>query len=248
MNFLRSLVYVAYLYWFIAFVAIVGAPFAFFSRKAAMRVSRIWCAVELWGARWICGIRIVIEGREHIPTGPALVAIKHQSMLDTIFPFGVLEDPCVVVKHELARLPFVGWYTRWAHLIPVDRGAHSRALIKMARDAAREVATGRQLVIFPEGTRRPVDAAPQYRPGIALIYREMGLPCTPVGLNTGYCWPAHGVTRTPGLVTVRFLPPIPAGLSRDEFMRELETRIETATAALPPARPSLARTPAAAEA
>ncbi|MBL8551485.1 MAG: 1-acyl-sn-glycerol-3-phosphate acyltransferase [Hyphomonadaceae bacterium] len=238
----RSLVYMLYLYLFIVIVACAGAPFAIFSRQAARRVARIWAEIEIFGARWICGIRIVVEGTEYIPTGPALVAVKHQSMLDTIVPFKLLDDPTVVAKYELTRLPFVGWYIRWAKLIPVDRGAHIRALKDMARRANAEVATGRQLVIFPEGTRRPVAAKPPaYKPGIALLYRELGVPCTPVALNTGYCWPAHGVTRTPGLVTIRFLPPIPPGLPREEFMHAMQTAIETATDALPPARPTKKR-------
>jgi 1-acyl-sn-glycerol-3-phosphate acyltransferase len=225
---IRSLAYVTWLYVSILVVGLGGAPLAAFSRVWARRMMRALAYSALFGLRVICNVRVKVEGREHIPKGPAIVAAKHQSMFDTLAPFTLLDDPAMVVKQELADLPMFGWYMAWGRMIPVDRGAHSRALKGMARAAIQEIATGRQLVIFPEGTRQPVGARPNYKPGVALIYREMGLACTPVALNSGRCWPAHGIIRRPGTITIRFLPAIPPGLSREEFMRELETRIETA--------------------
>ena len=58
---------------------------------------------------------------------------------------------------------------------------------------------------------------------------------TPVALNTGLIWKPKGLMRSPGRVTIKILPPIPAGLPREEFMRELETRIESECQALLPA-------------
>ena len=102
------------------------------------------------------------------------------------------------------------------------------------RGAREAVAKGRQVVIFPEGTRQPLDAAPDYKPGIAAMYKDLNLPVTPVALNTGLIWKPKGVMRSPGTVTFKVLPPIPPGLPRDEFMRRLEETIETEGQALLP--------------
>ena len=102
----------------------------------------------------------------------------------------------------------------------------------MTADAQDRLKRARQVVIFPEGTRGEPGVASEYKPGVAALYRELGMPCTPLALNAGVHWPAHGFLRTPGTIVFEFLEPIPAGLKRAEFMRTLEDRIETASNAL----------------
>src|SRR5262249_12241264 len=136
-----------------------------------------------------------IRGREHIPHGPALLASKHLAMLDVLIPFLTLEDPVVVLKRELAGLPVFGWYAIRAGMIALNREGHASALRKMLRQARTEFAAGRQIWIFPEGTRQEIGAEPDYKPGIAALYRDLKAPCTPVALNTGLYWPAHGLRR-----------------------------------------------------
>jgi 1-acyl-sn-glycerol-3-phosphate acyltransferase len=186
----------------------------------------------LWGARALCGIRVEIVGLEKIPEGACLMAMKHQSMLDTLLPFLLLEKPSIVLKRELLSMPIFGWYTKRVGCIAIDRGAHASALKGLLRAARAVAARGRSIVIFPEGTRQAVGAPPDYKPGVAALYRDLAAPCVPVALDTGRCWPAHGVMRRPGRVTIQILDPIAPGLSRGDFMAELETRIETATARL----------------
>jgi 1-acyl-sn-glycerol-3-phosphate acyltransferase len=194
---------------------------------------RGWGKATIWGLRWICGLRVVIEGLEHAPTGPALLASKHQAALDTLLPSQFLNEPVFVVKRELSKVFIFGFYMQ--RMIPVDREAHAKALKDMLRAARAAIAKGRQIVIYPEGTRQLLDAAPDYKPGVAAMYRDLGLPVTPIALNTGLCWPPSGMLRKPGTVTLKILPAIPAGLSREDFMRELETRIESESQALLPA-------------
>jgi 1-acyl-sn-glycerol-3-phosphate acyltransferase len=229
MNFIRSLIYVVWLYGSMLAVAASFAPFALFSERAAIMAARCWSHIAIWGLRVICGVRLDVRGREHIPHGAALVASKHQSMLDTIIPCAVLADPAIVLKRELQAIPVFGWFTQRAAMIPIDRSAQASALRPMMRAARVEAAKGRAILIFPEGTRQPLGVKPDYKPGVAALYRDLGLPCTPVAVNTGKFWPAHGITRRPGLAVVEFLPAIPAGLSREDFMTELEKRIETAS-------------------
>jgi 1-acyl-sn-glycerol-3-phosphate acyltransferase len=182
--------------------------------------------------RWICDIRFEVRGLENLPKGAALIAGKHHAFFDIFGCYAVMRDTCFVLKKELAWVPFVGWYAAKAGMIVVDRQAHSTALRKLVRDAKDRFSHARQLVIFAEGTRKAPGDAPDYKPGIAALYRELEMPVVPLALNTGVHWPAHGFKRYPGTIVFEFLPAIPPGLKRGEFMRELESRIETASNAL----------------
>ncbi|MDO8297785.1 MAG: lysophospholipid acyltransferase family protein [Caulobacter sp.] len=182
--------------------------------------------------RLICGIRVEVRGRENLPRGAALIAAKHQCMFDIFGSFAFLPDACFVTKKDLMWIPFLGWYATKGGMIVVDRGGHSTALRKLVKDARDRFKAARQLVIFAEGTRKAPGATPDYKPGIAALYRDLEMPVIPMALNTGVHWPAHGVMRYPGTIVFEFLPAIPPGLKRGEFMREMETRIEAATNAL----------------
>jgi 1-acyl-sn-glycerol-3-phosphate acyltransferase len=227
----RSLAFVALFYLWSAIVAIGMLPLLILPRSWTVRAMRLWGEV-VTALVPVCGIRVEFRGREHIPGGPALIAAKHQCMFDTMAPFAVLPNACYVMKKELMIIPFYGWYSAKGGMIVVDRGGHSKALRKLVADARGRMAEGRQLVIFPEGHRQDPGAEPDYKPGIAALYRDLDMECVPVATNSGMHWPAHGFMRRPGTIVYEFLEPIPAGLKRGEFMRTLQDRIETASAAL----------------
>ena len=182
--------------------------------------------------RNVCGVECDFRGLEKIPRGPLLVAAKHQSLWETFALFPLFADPAFILKRELMWLPFFGWYAWKARMIPVDRGKRSQALADLASRARRELGHGRQIVIFPEGTRRPPGAEPRYKFGIAHLYGETGVACLPIALNSGLFWPRRSFRRHPGVITVEVLDPIAPGLSKDDFARALEHAIETATARL----------------
>ena len=232
MTALRSLVFVAWLYLSMAIFAVGMSPALILPHIYAMGVIKMWAAFVVFGMRWIVGVRLEFRGLEHRPTGRGLVACKHQSMLDIIIPFVALKDPCIIAKKELMILPFFGWFALKTKMISVDRSAHSKALKDMVRQGRARSAEGRPIWIFPEGTRAPPRAAPDYKPGVMALYRDLDAPCWPVATNAGVHWPAHGFRRYPGVVVYEFLPPIEAGLKRPAFMAELELRIETASNAL----------------
>ena len=117
-------------------------------------------------------------------------------------------------------------------MITVDRSGHAKALKDMVRLARARLADQRQIVIFPEGTRQRPGAEPDYKPGVAAIYRDLDGPCWPIATNAGEHWPAKGFGYVPGLVVFEFLEPLPAGLKRAEFMSRLEQSVETATTRL----------------
>jgi 1-acyl-sn-glycerol-3-phosphate acyltransferase len=225
----RSLIYVALFYLWSVVCAIVMTPLLLAPRPWMLRAMAIWGRPVILMLRLICGVRVEFRGLEHLPRRAGLVAAKHQCMFDTMAPLTVFPDAAYVMRRELLAIPFYGWFCVKAGMIALDRGGGSGALRKLMADSRERVAGGRQLVIFPEGTRTAPGATSEYQPGIAGLYRDLGLPCTLMATNSGAHWPAHGLLRRPGVIVYEFLAPIPPGLRRAEFMRELETRLETAS-------------------
>ena len=232
MTWLRSLLFAALFYLASCVLATLYVLLLPLPRGAMMRAVKTWAQLARFGLWAICGVKVQVRGLEHLPRGRALVAAKHQGMFDFIGPFDVLPDACFVLKKELLKIPLFGWHASKAKMIAVDREGHARALKDLVRTAQERLEDDRQIIIFPEGTRRAPGAAPDYKPGVAALYRELGLSCIPLATNSGVHWPAHGLLRRPGTIVFEFLPPIPPGLKRAEFMRELEQRIETASGAL----------------
>ena len=202
------------------------------SRRCWSRLARFWARTNLWLLRMVCGIRVEFRGVEKIPPGPLLVSSKHQSLWETFALLLILPDPAYIMKRELMWIPFFGWYTWKAGMIPVDRSRGSQALAEMNACARREAERNRQIIIFPEGTRRPPGAEPKYKYGVVHLYAEMGVPCLPIALNSGLFWPRRSIRRYPGTIRVEVLDPIPPGLGKDEFFERLQGEVEAATARL----------------
>jgi 1-acyl-sn-glycerol-3-phosphate acyltransferase len=228
----RSLVFSALFYVNITVRMLVALPTILLPYAALHGVLRHYASSTLWFLRVVCGTRVEWRGREKLPAGAYIVACKHQSLWETFALFMVLPDPTYVLKRELMWLPLFGWLATKARMIPIDRGSHTKALASMVAAARREAARGRQIVIFPEGTRRPPGAKPRYLPGVAFLYSELGLPCVPIALNSGLFWPRRSLRRYPGTVLVEVLDPIPPGLEKREFLSRLQNATEAATARL----------------
>ena len=201
-------------------------------RRAVLGMAKLWGRTSVWLLRVICGTSVQFRGVEKLPKGPLIVAAKHQSTWETFALLWLFEDFTFIVKRELMWIPIFGWCMAKGRMIPVDRGAGSQALTDMTRRARQEIRGGRQLIIFPEGTRRPPGAEPRYKFGVAHLYAEVGVPCVPVALNSGLYWPRRAFRRLPGTIVVEFLDPIPPGLDKDAFFQRLQSDIETATARL----------------
>ena len=230
MTWLRSALF---LLWFVAVtivLSLVFLPVLLLPRGATQWLARVWSRITFFGLKLFAGIDWEIRGTR--PTTPVLVAAKHMSMWDTLALWLALDAPAIVLKRELLRIPFYGWFLRKGAAIAIDRSAGAGALRKMSAQAKAALAQGRPVLIFPEGTRRKPGAAPDYKPGVAGLYSQLGVACVPVALNSGVYW--EGFSKHPGTIVLEFLPAIPPGLKRAEFMRALEIRIETATAALLP--------------
>ena len=228
----RSLAFSVAFYANLAVHAVLALPTLLLPRRFVLAFIRSYAVTTLWLLRLICGITVEWRCLDKIPPGACIVACKHQSAWETIALYAVMADPAYILKRELMWLPFYGWYAWKAGLIPVDRSARMAALSRMAAIAQRELQRGRQIVIFPEGTRRAVGAEPDYKPGVAYLYGKAGVPCVPVALNSGLFWPRRSLNRRPGTIVVEALEPIPPGLDRQTFMSRLESTLEQATARL----------------
>jgi 1-acyl-sn-glycerol-3-phosphate acyltransferase len=225
----RSLLFNAAFYLVTLVYLIATLPVYFFlPQRGAMAVVRSWASLSTHLLRVVAGTAVEVRGRDNLPAGGVIVASKHQSAFETFALIPLLANPTVVMKRQLRRIPIFGQYTIKAGMINVDRAGKTAALRALAERAGEEVARGRPVVIFPEGTRRPPGAAPAYQSGIALIYRTLGVPVVPVAVNSGLYWPRRSFLHYPGTIIVDILPPIPPGLESRAFLDRLEKSIETA--------------------
>lgn len=229
MQFLRSLVFnIAFNLW-TTLLAVPALPVLALPREATYRLSRLWARGVMWLLARIVGLTYEIRGRDQVPAGPVIYAFKHQSAFETILFAILIPRFGGVFKRELLWIPFFGWYMWRARMIPVDRGAGAAALRRMLARAGEVVGEGRSIVVMPEGTRTAPGTRRPYHPGVAALYRELGLPVVPVALNSGMFWARRAFIKQPGRIALEFLPPIAPGLDRKRFMAELETRIEEAS-------------------
>lgn len=201
-------------------------------RKTAWFVPKNWARSNHWLFKTIVGTTFEIEGLENIPNEGYIFAPKHQSFWDVYALLPWLSDPFFILKRELVWIPLFGWYVKKQRMVPVDRGARGRVMAAVMQRAKDEMATGRQLIIYPEGTRRPPGAPPHYKYGIARLYRDLTVPVVPVVMHPGLFWPRRKFLRYPGHFKVRILPPIEPGLDPDVFLKTLVEVTESASDAL----------------
>lgn len=225
----RSVIYNVVFYLNLAFWVLLGIPTYLMPRGGILWIAKMWGLTSIWLLDKICHAKLEYRGLEKISNQPLIIAAKHQSMFETFALVSLLEEPLYILKRELTWLPLFGWYLIKAEMIAINRAAGKSTLIEMTKRARAEIRSGRQLIIFPEGTRKAAGAPPKYKYGVAQIYVECDVPCIPVALNSGLFWPRRKFLRYPGTLVIEFLDPIPPGLSGEDFHRTLETKIEDAS-------------------
>jgi 1-acyl-sn-glycerol-3-phosphate acyltransferase len=223
----RSLLYAAIFYPATMVCVLVGLAVSLLGRRPTLAVVLGWVNVHHWLCAWILGIRIRVEGA--IPPGAHLIAVKHESMLETLEMVRLSNLPVIVMKQELADIPLFGLMTRRYGVIPVVRSAGAKALRAMLSGARQALARGRSVIIYPEGTRVRVGESPPLKSGFAALYRALELPVVPVAVNSGRVW-GRGFVHRSGMVTFRVGETIPPGLNR----HEIERRVHAAINALGP--------------
>ncbi|MBA2467097.1 MAG: 1-acyl-sn-glycerol-3-phosphate acyltransferase [Sphingomonas sp.] len=222
----RSLLFSIIFYPATLLFAVIGLIAGARSRPAMLKAIQSWAQFHHRLADHLLGIRTSVEGE--IPVGPYLIAVKHQSMFETVEMLLLARTPIVVMKRELTDLPFWGHTARRYGVIPVDREAGAKALRAMLAAAKEAAASGRPVLIYPEGTRVVPGDMPPLRPGFSGLYRALGLPVVPVAHDSGQLFRRGGLDRKAGIVRFRIGEVIPAGLAR----AEVEARVHAAINAL----------------
>jgi 1-acyl-sn-glycerol-3-phosphate acyltransferase len=226
---LRSLLFNLAFYANIIVQMILGLPVLLLGRHGAFFMARSWAYASIWLLEKICGLRVEFRGLNNIPHGGYILAAKHQSFLETFCLVTKTPDFSIILKKQLKYIPLFGLYITAAGTIAIDRSKGRNALAQIVEQAGPVLRAGRQVYIFPEGTRRAPGAEPAYKFGVAHLYEQTGAPCLPVALNTGVFWGRRGFLRRPGVAVIEFLPVIPPGLPRDAFFLRLQNDIETAS-------------------
>jgi 1-acyl-sn-glycerol-3-phosphate acyltransferase len=222
---LRSLLYAAIFYPATLSFVVAGIVVSPFSRRATLAAVLGWTEFHHWLLRHLLGIRIRVDGK--MPQGRYLFAVKHQSMLETLEMVRLTNLPVIVIKKELSDIPLFGWMTRRYGVIPVERSAGAKALRALVEEGKQALASGRSVIIYPEGTRVPVGSAPELKSGFAALYKTLGLPVVPVAVDSGLLW-GRGLVHRGGTVTLKIGETLPPGLPR----KEIDMRVHAAINAL----------------
>jgi 1-acyl-sn-glycerol-3-phosphate acyltransferase len=225
MALLRSLLYAASFYPLTLLWVVIGVPVSLFGRRPTLAVVLSWVEMHHWLTTHVLGIRVRVEGE--VPRGPLLIAVKHESMLETLEMVRITNLPIIVMKKELGAIPLFGTLTRRYGVIEVERAAGAKALRSLVEEGREAIAGGRPVIIYPEGTRVRAGETPELKSGFAALYRALGLPVAPVAVDSGRLW-GRGLVHRSGTVTFRVGETIPAGLPR----KEIEARVHCAINAL----------------
>ena len=227
MTWLRSIAFFLFLFIGTPFMTVLFAPAILFGENAAVTCVRVWSKIMVGALRVLCGVRYEIEGLENIPEEGVIVASNHQSMWETVAFMSLLPKPVMVFKKELTANPVYALWGKYAG-IAIDRSRGARALKDLTAAAIEKLADGRQVILFPEGTRVPLGETRPYQPGVAAVYKAANAPCVPIAHNSGAHWRHPGPLKIPGVIEVKILPAIPPGMERKKFMTLLEETINTA--------------------
>lgn len=223
MTLLRSTLFNLY-FFLVTFVVtlVLATPARFLAPHRVLDVARLWARLLLSGVRVICGIRLSVQGLEWLDAGPALIASTHQSAFDTFVWLTLVPRCCYVLKQELLRIPLFGPLLPLSGMIAVDRGGGGSAMRHLLREGDRAIREGRQIVIFPEGTRATPGERLPLQPGVAALAVRTRLPVVPVVTDSGHCWGRRAFQKRPGTINIRLLQPLSPAAGREPFMRSLE--------------------------
>jgi 1-acyl-sn-glycerol-3-phosphate acyltransferase len=196
-------------------------------RHLRYRIISGWSRLVVWLARALCGIRWRVEGREHLPSQPAVILSKHQSAWETLAYQLIFPHQVLVLKRELLWIPFFGWGLALMSPIAIDRSKGSRALREMVRQGRERLAQGFWIVVFPEGTRVAPGERRPYQVGGAWLAARCGAPIVPVTHDAGRFWARNAFIKRAGTVTVRIGPAIAtAGREPAAILADAEAWIE----------------------
>jgi len=227
MPILRSLLFNFFIYTGIILVFLIALPSLFLPPKITLLFGKFLGHYVIFVVRIFLNTKVEFKGIENIPkTEKYFVASAHQSMFETFALQSVLDYPIFILKKELLKIPLFGLYLKKIKSIEIVRGTTTKDNLNFFDKVANVIKNEkRPLLIFPQGTRVKFDDRVPFKKGAGRIYEALNISCVPVALNSGKVWPKQGIVKYPGKITVSFLEPIKPGLNRDEFIKNLETKI-----------------------
>jgi 1-acyl-sn-glycerol-3-phosphate acyltransferase len=226
MQYMRSKLFDALLVgWTLLLGAFIPILMLVQSPNAVRYVSRLWSRGIIWGLRYIVGLTFAELNKERVPQGPKLFVCNHQSSWETLVFNVLIPDVAIVLKESLYRYPIVGWYLKYSPMIPLDRSAGAKALRNMCNEAKAAIDAGRSVLIFPEGTRTPIDETRKFNRGVELLYKQLDVTVVPIAINSGVFWSPVGFMKYAGNITVSYLEPIPPGRNSKKVFEHIETEI-----------------------
>lgn len=227
---MRSALFNAY-YWVLSIFYGLSAAFAALApgRDAVTFTLRLYSCRMLWGLDVLAGVKVELKGGENLPDGPCILAAKHHSWGDGFVMFTHVDNLSFVTGDHLEKFPLVGAILKKFGAIVVDRCGGPEARAALSESAAQVAAEGRRILIYPEGHLAAPGERFRYRTGVYYMSKDFGLPVVPVATNLGCFWKQQEKPKTPGTATVEFLPPLPQGLEKDDFMARMEAAIEDRT-------------------
>ncbi len=226
---LRSTLFQILFYTVTFVLMLLFSPVMLLPQRWGWWIVPVWSKVLQFLMRIIVGVKVEVRGRENLPEGGFIAAMKHQSAWETVALIPLFRSPAFILKRELRWIPIFGWYTAKFRQIPINRGKRSEALAAMTEAAKETIADNRQILIFPEGTRRPAGSEPKYKYGIAHLYKDLACPVVPIAHNAGLYWPRSSWKVYPGTVIVDILPPIAPGMDPQTFHKHMVQQIEEAS-------------------
>jgi len=221
MTFVRSAVFNLVFFGFTTLMAFPATLIRWFAPHRLRAFIQTWAGVLVGSLRVICGVRVVVTGWEHVPSGAALIVSHHESAFDTLIWLLLLPGCRYVLKRELLRIPLVGSLITALGMIAVDRSGGAAAMRVLMREGQRVAGEGGQMVIFPEGTRAPAGTVLPLQPGFLALAARTHLPIVPVRTDSGRCWARRGFWKYPGTIRIDIRPPLAPDLPRADIMRRL---------------------------
>ncbi len=208
-------------------ISLIFLPSFFFPQKIALfggKIMGYWTGICL---RFFLNTKIEVKGRENIIRGEKFfIAASHQSMFETFYLQTIFNSPIFILKKELTYIPIFGWYLKKIGSVSIKRNKISKDNLDFFSNISEKLMnTERPLIIFPQGTRVLPDERPSFKKGVSRIYDELKITCQPVAINSGYVWPKRGVKNNKRTITISILKPIHPGMSKDEFLKNLENCI-----------------------
>ena len=226
---IRSIIFYLLLFIWTFFLGIFSLPYLLLPSSHLRNLANLWISGILQLLRLTCNITYEIKGKENIPNNAVIVASKHQSAFETLLLFKLIKNSIFIHKRELFFIPIFGLYLKKSNMISINRSEGINAMRKMLNEVKQRISNGYSIIIFPEGTRKKTDEPPDYKTGIAGIYKESNSEVLPVAINSGLYWPKHTFIKKPGKIIIKFLKLIPSQLEKSEFLKKIESVIEEET-------------------